>query len=402
VSNSLFLVSTFHARRGCAFNVKAIDPEFPAKRVKTTWRDCPPMWNGAYGTGADGKLVILNKDQPPPADYHFILDGRDRSPYFDFKVRGKTTEFIAREMEADESGSSTQLNLDTVRNLKAAGERMGRLRPTYRGRLKFSIAHFLTDEFTVDFIEDPQGPLRLWCELVDGRAPLGTAYAEGNDISGGTGRSNSVVSLFDRANGKQCGEYVTGFDNPIQLARIASALGWMFAGDEKLAMLNFDVIGSVGSIFRNELKRLGYWHFFRRDSRDETTDKPTEMIGTHFTDGPGEYITDLIDACAAGRAEVRSADCFDEFSQYGWLDGSIVHLKSHDSPEESEGRKTHGDRACAAALAWAAVQAFPYRPPVVQTVKPIDFESPEWLDQYFKDEDAQENADASHWIYDVA
>ncbi len=117
VTNSVFLVSTFNKRRGCAFNVTAKNAKFPAKRLRVSWEDCPTQAAGKYRATAEG-VQFLDPTYRHVQGYEFIRDGQTRSPYFDLKSSGLTKQQIARQLLADEEGSSQQgLDQETIKRL---------------------------------------------------------------------------------------------------------------------------------------------------------------------------------------------------------------------------------------------------------------------------------------------
>lgn len=380
VSDSLFQISTFGKRSGCAFNVTAQDPDYPAKRVRVTWRDCPPYWAGAYTTGPDGSAKILNEKNPPPADYRFILDGRVRSPYFDVKTAGKSKQFIARELEADiESASTPALNRQVITDLR---DKHG-APPTARGSITYGADYKLT------FHPDANGPLSLWTHLPGNKPPKNDVYAMGDDVSGGHGASNSVISVMSRTTGKQLAEYVTATDDAIALANISLALGLWFDGEESAALLNFDAQGQTGRAFAGEIKRIEYPNIMARRTNDRRHDQRTQKIGTPASVGYGPYLMDVLEACQRGECEIRSLPCYKEFGEYVWVKGKIEHGGAISGKEESEGRDTHGDRAVAAALAWIACQSSPRVVEEKKELPPVSYGSLAW----WREKVAKQNAE---------
>jgi hypothetical protein len=350
--------------------------------VKVTWKDCPPYWAGAYTTGADGTVKILNEENPPPADYQFILDGQVRSPYFDEKTEGKSREFIAREFNADLEGASTPaLDPQAIEKLKGDYAAI----PKLRGAITF-------DEDTHDdavFHENKNGPLSIWCDFTNA-PPADDAYAMGVDVSAGAGASNSVISIFSRSLGHQVAEYVTSTDNAIELAQISKAIGILFGGIEDQALLNFDAQGQTGGAFRKEIKRIGYTNFYRRKTADTNRDKNKKQIGTGTTKGYGDLLMDVLEACNRGDATIRSEACYSEFGEYVWVKGKIEHGGAISGENDAEGRETHGDRAVAAALAWLACESRPFKKHVVEHKQKIPHGSGAWLIKYIEAEDERE------------
>jgi hypothetical protein len=387
VTNSIFMVSTYNKRRGCAFNVTAQREKFPAKRLRVKWSDCPPQARGMYIRHPNKPPEIL--DPTPmqvfdsgriinfPENYGFIDDGKLRSPYYDIKTRNLTKQQVARQFEADEEGSATPgLDQEAIKRLLQTGRETGRLKPVWRGRITFNIEMYGTSQFKVDFIRDDDGPLSLWVDpatFTGGRAPKGDCYATACDVSAGTGASDSSDCIMSRSSGKQVAEYVSSRLNPIKFADVAAALGWVFGGDEDEAYLTFDAIGTVGSQFRERIKELQYGHIQDRVNLEGRVEKRSDKLG--YGVGPygwGAILAELVDDCIEGHAEIRSEACLLEFGHYVFRDGKIEHDGVASADDETENAQNHGDRAVAAAMCRFLCRQLPYR---VERPKPRDMET---------------------------
>jgi hypothetical protein len=357
VTNSQFIVSTYGERDSCAFNTIAEDQKFPGKRIRMTWRDCPPQAAGLY-TSHEGKLEIVDKSYPWPKDgegnivYPFELDGRYRSPYYDLKTGGLTPQARAREYDVDRKGAGSHaLNRQKIEQL--AKEQP--LSPKFVGVFGFD-----PDDQTPRFEVQDNGHLSLWCELEDGLPPQQDWYAAGIDIAAGVGGSNSVISVFSRSSGEQVAEYVNNWIDPIKFCNLSVALCKFFRGnDEEGAFMVPECNGSVGKMFMGELDRIGYGNIYQRDVRDEITKRQTKKIGWHNSEGIGTILNELLRAAGFNEATIRSGMVFREMGEYVFRDGKIVHGGAIGSPDESESGDTHGDAAGAAAMAWLGCKAMP-------------------------------------------
>jgi hypothetical protein len=397
VTDSQFIAGTFVDRAGSAWNRIALDANWPGKRLFLRWQDCPPMRAGLYTTDEGGKIKILDTDFSFPTNYPFVATptkpGSLRSPYFDEKSAGLSAAAIARELNCDLEGA-TQGGFDRER--VRALEKLYSQDPVCRGRLVFDY-----EEFEPEWIPDHAGPWLMWVKPVlndmAGRysIPGEDEFAMGVDVSAGFGASESVISVFSHTTGEQIAEYADSRIEPKELARLCKAAGKFFGDFEQEAFLVPEVNGFVGTSFRDEIKRIGYWNIHRRKlKQDERNEKASKKIGYYTPpEGPGAILQSLIELVGRGDILVRSKKVYDQLCQYVWKDGKIAH-PGESGDDESEARNSHGDRAVAAALgAYGRAQ----RPRAAPTpVKPPpSYGSPEWLDRHIDDEMRAERDEVS-------
>ena len=346
-------ISTLARDDSKKFNRIAWDPDWPGVRLSIRWWECPPMAAGLYTCDENSVLKTLDAGYVYPPKFPFKLDaaraGQFRSPWYDRKTRGMKPDAIAREYDVDrEAGRGAGLDQTSVKELLRKQKEAGRLDPLYRGVLAHDV-----QEKSAKFRIDPSGQLLLWCPLVSERPVINEPLSFGCDVSGGTGASNAVVSVFGMHTGKQWAEYASAFDDPIRLARFAASLGWWMSPREFGEPLIVAEKQGPGGTFYKELKNLNWTRYYKPPNRAGQFDLPSQRIGYAAShDGPYEILAELIDACVQGRAEIRSEKCFAEFSEYVWKDGKLMHVRVKGKQDPSEGAHTHGDRACAAALAW--------------------------------------------------
>jgi len=365
------IVSTIGDDPGCAFNVIAQDAKRPMSRLKPMWTDVPPYSAGRYRSRA-GQLELVDLNHSHAPGYKFILDSRDRSPWYDHEeARSGSRSVMAREVDCDfNDGSGRAFSEDDLNKLADKTEPCRE-----RGAIGFD-----PETFAAKFHSDDGGPLSLWCELPGMQPSLNDAYSLGVDISAGTGASNSVISVFSRTLRKQIAEYVTAYDDPAKLARIAAALGRWFHGDEDEAFLVFEANGPVGGTFRETIKQIGYTNLYKRQVVDEKVDRRSKKLGYYTpADGPGSLLASFLSECNLGKAHVSSPACITEFKQYIWSDGKVIHEGIAGNDSESEGKNTHGDRAVAAALGWLGCRASPRFVSQEQADAELVEGSDEWL-----------------------
>lgn len=356
VTDSIFMVSTYGERDGCAFNNTAENEQWRGKRIFMTWKDCPPQAAGMYRS-RDGVLEIVDQNYPWPRladgtiDYPFILDGKERSPYYDEKTAGLTPQAVAREYDVDRKASSQRpLPREQIERLAKETPQ----KPRYVGVMGYD-----QDDQTPHFEVREGGMLSIWCELLDGAPSREDVFSMGVDTAAGFGGSNSVLSVWNRYNGEQVAEWVWNWTDPIKFANIAKAVGLFFKGAEEAAYMVPEVNGTVGTQFMGELERIGYPNLHRRETYDEITKRRTRKTGWHNSAGIGTILGQLLSAANSGSAKVRSSLVFKEMLEYVFVNGQIKHGGVAGSPDESESDDTHGDAAGAAAMAWLGCKAMP-------------------------------------------
>ncbi|KKK73718.1 hypothetical protein LCGC14_2891030, partial [marine sediment metagenome] len=155
------------------------------KKLRLHWSLHPIKSEGLYTTNENGLLKILDK-KGYPEDYNPILDGKLRSSWYDLQCeRAASSQEIGQELDIDYLGSGYQYFNSAL--IDEAIRKYVRP-PIMIGDLEY-------DETTGDpirFRENSKGNLKLWCLLDKKGDPLvDNKTILGNDISAGTGASNS-------------------------------------------------------------------------------------------------------------------------------------------------------------------------------------------------------------------
>lgn len=217
------------------------------------------------------------------------------------------------------------------------------------------------------FKPDRRGRWRIWADLIQGRPDQGRTYVFGIDVSGGTGASNSVISVFDPAAAWKVAEFASATTSPDELAEIACAAGWWFGGARSCAFIAWEANG-YGSIFGKRLLRLRYPWYLRapREKFDELS-RRTKWPG--WWSNPQNKIDLLEDyggAMKSNRFRNPSMEALQEARTYIFYEnGQVGPAELQD--EKGDARKTHGDRVIADAVAWHAGQKAPRVRPVART-----------------------------------
>ena len=314
------------------------------------WSEHPRKNIGLYSStkneGGSHDLEILDQDYEFPEDYEFVLDGKLRSVWYDRECRRRASaQEIAQELDIDYLASGSPFfDIGTIEKLR--GEARD---PLIRGELVFDSETGEPGEFE----RNPDGRLSLWCFLTPQDTPLGDRdYAMGVDVSAGSDKSNSVVSILDTRTNEKVAEFVTIRVMPHELAYYAYSLAKWFGGAQNKCKIAWEDNGP-GQIFGKVIIELGYRNVYYR--RDEKSLRKTQ------SDKPGWFssrqnkillLGDYRRALAKETFVNRSLAALDECLEYQYTpDGGVNHVKELDSTDPSGARDNHGDRVIADALA---------------------------------------------------
>jgi len=330
-----------------------------ARLIRLHWSTHPEKNRGLYTTEA-GQVKLLDdfrglvecrtKAEKEtrlvmfPDAYPFRLDGKQRSPWYDGECARCVNEMeIAQELDIDFLGSDYQF---------FDAESIALLRKKYC-RAPLLVGDLEINEETCEpkrFVENPKGKLLLWLTLdASGRPAVDRRFVMGSDISAGTGASNSVSCVVDRATGEKVGVWRCPNTLPNPFARLTVALARFF----NRALIVPDRSGPTGEVAVKEMVKQGYGHLYYR--RNE------KKVGRNITDEPGVFLNpiartslleDYRDALGLHRYINRSESGMTECLQFiRKIDGSIEHSASANSQDPSGARTAHGDEVIADALA---------------------------------------------------
>lgn len=330
-----------------------------ARKIRLHWSQHPLKNPGMYQTGKDGLVELMDgftgvveasvageKETRRcrfPEDYPFRLDGKLRSPWYDRQCdRGASLAEIAQELDIDFLGSDYQFF--EVTTIEALRKKYARA-PLLTGDLEF-------DQETCEpkrFVENSRGKLRLWLTLDgDGRIALDRKFIMGADVSAGTGASNSVCSLVDKATGEKVAVWRDPNTLPNQFGRFSVALAKFF----NRALIVPDRSGPTGEVMVKEVVRQGYGRVYYR--------RIEKKVGRTITDEPGVFLNpsarttlleDYRDALGTHKFVNRSDNGLLECLQFiRKQDGTIEHSAAANAQDPSGARTAHGDEVIADAL----------------------------------------------------
>ncbi len=312
------------------------------KKLRLHWSSHPIKSRGLYTTDENGSLKILNEEGYPEG-YNPILDGKLRSPWYDDQCeRALSLQVIGQELDIDYLGSGYQYFNSAL--IDEAIRKYARP-PIMIGDLE----HDETTGDPIRFRENPKGNLKLWCLLDKKGNPLvDNKTILGNDISAGTGASNSCASGWNALKHDKILEYVNPFIKPepfaIQSIAIAKWLGNAFIIWES---------NGVGRQFGSRVMELHYSNVYLRRNDESIKGKVSDIPGWASTKETklvlmGSYRS----ALEKGECINYSKTSVEETLEYVFSpDGGVIHARASSKSDPSGAKTNHGDRVMADALA---------------------------------------------------
>lgn len=330
------------------------------------WSKHPIHGTGLY-TAEQGRLKII--DEPywrittprdilsrypelekkfPPSDglarltYPFVLDGKLRSPYFDYECfQCPIPKLIAQELEMDFIGSGAPFfDADGIRNYILNFART----PVVTGELTFDLDY----EKIKWASSKSDGRLQLWFHPDHlGRPPVDRKFVIGVDVSQGTGASNSHISVGDTRMRCKTAGFTTPYLNPIEFAEYTGAVGRWFND----AMIAFEGGGAVGLPFANRLRELGYPNLYYKTQRTgERAEKPGWFPNAEVKVA---LLVEYERALTTREFTNPDETAVNECQMYEWTETqSVRHVESAGLSDPAGAKKNHGDRVIADALDW--------------------------------------------------
>lgn len=372
-----WIVSTINRTRGQTGAFYDICADALSAKVKITidWKDDKEKAAGLY-TSEQGELKILDKDYKFPDDYPFVLDGKTRSPYYDWECRRPlaTSSSIAAELDRDFGGSTAKFFDPEVITW---GFRQV-CDPIWRANIVPDDGNFLPW-----FDAHEQGEFLFWrnCPKNEERGLYGPLkegkFSVGADVAAGTGgmwSSCSAIEVIDMDTGEEVMQYRSIRIMPDVFARLVYAVGQYF----NWAIVAPEITGSVGGQFLDQFRELRYPRpYLRGKSRDSVVKGESLKIGIDNKDRGETVLGELQQAMRAKLFKPRSRILVEECERYfRGEDGKLTH------PMVGRGTNrqvdhSHGDCAIAAASAWFAARENRVEKSEVESPAEIPFDC--WL-----------------------
>lgn len=331
--------------------------ENPATKIlRAHWSEDPRKNAGLYVCNSKtGEIQFLNKSpdgrgvaefQYPPG-YKFVADGKLRSFWYDNEcLRRIHPMLIAQELDIDYLSSSFQFF--DVAHITMMKERS--CMPEHVGRLDFDPETFEP----IRWIEDPDGPIRLWTTLDElGRPSCLVNLVVGADVSAGTGASNSCLSGADIRTGEKMFEYANPNIRPEKFGDVASGIcTWL-----NEAFLIWESNGP-GRQFGSRIVENGYTNIYFRRNEESLRRKSGDIPGWSSTqEKKYQLFSEYRDALHEGDYTNFSSDALAECLQYIQEPGPrVVHQAQKDSIDPTGAQAGHGDRVVADALSWRGIR----------------------------------------------
>lgn len=355
------IFNSTHLGTGTAFyrTVAHLKTHSPEDVMVLHWQDHPEKRKGLYQADEKGVIQFLDPGFVYPEGYVFKPDGRLRSVAYDEENKVRDDREMAQEWDINPEGSDWQyFDSPLIERLQ---------KTTVKAPLWQADVDYLLDPLRfVALVPRPRGPLSLWTEFIPQVGPpQDREYGMGVDISLGQGNSNSAITIADAKTGEMVAQFADPNVKPNRLAEIAVALALCFQGTRGGAFMVWEANGP-GSLFGDEIVKLGYRNFYFRTNEKVITKKQTDTPGWWSTvENKRTAFFEFKRALTEGRFTCRSKETLTECLQYVCLmDGNIVHSIANNTNDPTAARANHGDRVISAALACKAIGLIhDYRPP---------------------------------------
>lgn len=336
------------------------------------WSQHPLYNKGLYRYDVEGgKVQVLDKFYPYPANYQFVVDGSPtggpfpglRSPWYDKQCRRKgDRRAIAMDLDINPMGSVSQffdpLIIQQLKQLCTEPYWRGDIEVDDNGRM-------------VSMTKSENGPLKLWTTLDYKNAPQLGKYTAGSDVSWGTGSTPSCLTIFDAALGEKVGQYSNRNLDPKQFALVCVALCWLFKdADGDGAFFTWETVGP-GAVLGKRVIELGYRNVYYRTNEYKLYDTISDTPGWNPVGRAKEILlSDYRQALKERKFLNRAVEALDDTLAFKYSrNGSVVHGAAEGTEDPSGTGMNHGDLTIGDALAWKGAKD--YEPHRVEEEKEI-------------------------------
>lgn len=311
-------------------------------KVTAHWSQVEERVRGAY-TSAGRKLVILDEKYRFPKNYHFELDGKLRSPWFDYQLRRSSNpDLEEREQNINfYAGSSVFFRPDVIRDHIARNARS----PFSRGELEHEsqsgeVVHWAPGD----------GRVKLWLHLDARHRPPGDRqYVIGADVATGTVHgSYSTLSVVDTVDREKVASFKDRGLGPYKFASLAVAMARWFNN----ALLIWEANGP-GRDFGARVLELNYNHIHYRRQDDRIDAKTTTFPGWWSNDSNKVSLLRAYEEALASDAFVNhESEAVEECKSFNNVaGGKVEHIGALSALDAGGLGVNHGDMVIADALA---------------------------------------------------
>lgn len=333
-TNCRLFVST---PKGAATHFKALEDKGKIKFIRLHWTRHPEKVAGLY----------------------YDHRGKPHSPWYDAECdRLGVDALIAQELDMESIGSDW--NWYKTEMVQDAAEKNIR-EPVWIGNVFFDL-----DAGTIEFAEDPHGPMRMWIPPSDLRRRLDEdrCWAMGADVATGKGgkrSTNSVLAIIDKRDRAVIAEFASPNVDMVEFADIATALGRHFAGNDETgqAFICWEENGP-GDTFGRQMIKNGYVNFYYRKAKDERG-RDTKYPGWNSSkQTKWNLLSDHRQAMKDGELRDPCAELYQECHLYVYgPNGTIVNSKSVTIDDPSGARENNADRVISRGCGLLAMREVP-------------------------------------------
>jgi len=279
---------------------------------------------------------------------YYDASGKLRSPWYDKETERMSPMEIASELDIDYTGSDYRYFPELF---------MKTLKETAKDPIWVGDVDYDSQFEKIVFVSRPDGNLRLWDTLEEIKKMF---LVVGNDISMGTGASNSVAVWIDRSTGKTVAEYVTSRATPDVYVRKVYACSKKLSPEVRWIWENNGpgrIVGAKLTDRDSDIKLPPTGYYLHREEMHLSKDVSDLPGWASTAEGKLKLLEDWRTAVQERKMTVTSAEVHAEASQYCWVEGSdcpkFVAIGATVDP--SGARKNHGDRVMATAIAYQYV-----------------------------------------------
>jgi hypothetical protein len=366
-TDSRLVISTPFGNEGAYFDFMHTPSN--AIRLVLDWKDNPSKNRGMYRL-EKGKPVAVDVEKygPLPESYQtlsrevldmfsrlrakgFTLERRLRSPWYDNECdkADATPQSIAQELDRDYGGSMHRIFTSEFFEKAELHLR----KPDLEGVMDY---HPETLEPRFGLVEN--GPVKLWMKLDNRLRPPNHPFVVGCDVStglGGSHTSNSSIEAFDQITNEQVLEVAQNTVEPADWADTAIAIcKWL-----NNAYLGWEHNGPGGAFTKRVIER-NYNNCYYRKVLWKKTKTVTKELGWWTSDKSVEVMmSELHHSVKSETTIIHSKALVQECGQYVRMKGSIKHVGSERTEDDSIKGKAHGDRVMGFAVCLQAAKDRP-------------------------------------------
>lgn len=309
-----------------------------------------------------GKLIIFPWWMHPEKgrDAHIeVIEGQEKvvSPWYREEEKRRSNRSMAQNIEGEHGKSGDMFfdpdeiekhRRDFVRDPMMVGAIASTIEDITDEQREAVVRKF--NPLPLVFLErGARNPWRLWIPLKDGRPSQGTQYVFGVDIAGGTGASNSVITVLDHSTNQIVAKFWDAFTSPEELAwEVALAAVWF--GGVRPPLVVFEKNGP-GTIFGKKLVHgIKYPNIYYQEIVDQKGQGKTRKWGWHSNGAKKEILLAAYrDALKTMQIINPCEEALSEAADYVYDDKGKLEPGTLGT-EEDGGSALHGDHVIADAL----------------------------------------------------